>query len=143
MVEVKNFRLIKALYRKSPFEAFEKKPLTLDHLKIFGFTVYILIHKDEQKGNKSKSAKFALHTKKNIPVRYHDDTIYQVYLEKNSVIICTKDLRIHEDAILKDATILLTYKAIIAKNLEQKRKFNQCSSVIPLKSTRCGRPTTN
>lgn len=115
MVDVKNLRPTNALDGQSPYEVFEKKPPTLDHLMMIGSTVYVLIHEEERKGDKSKSAKFAPRAQKGKLVGYDGHTIYRVFLEKDNKIIRVKDLRIHEDATPKDDTTVPTYDAIMTE----------------------------
>lgn len=77
MVHVKNLRPTSVLDGKTPHELMEKKPLTINHLRVLGSTVYVLIHKADQKGkNGSKAAKFAPRTQQGKLVGYDEKTIY-------------------------------------------------------------------
>ena len=58
MVHTKNVRPANALAGKTPYEI-ENKSYNLDHLRILGSTVYVLIHGEERKGINSKAAKFS------------------------------------------------------------------------------------
>lgn len=115
MVEVKNLRPTNALEGKSPYEALEDKQPRLDHLRVLGSTVYVLIHKEERQGDKSKSAKFTPRAQKGKLVGYDGHTIYRVFLEDSNKIVRVKDLRIHEDVIPKQNTNLPTYEAIMTE----------------------------
>lgn len=113
MVEVKNLRPTNALNGKSPSEALEKKSPRLDHLRVLGSTVYVLIHEEERQGDKSKSAKFAPRARKGKLVGYDGHTIYCVFLKDDNKIIRVKDIRIYEDVKAKEDTDLPTYEAIM------------------------------
>lgn len=47
MVHVKNIRPTRTLNGKSPHELFENEIPTLNHLRILGSTVYVLIHEEQ------------------------------------------------------------------------------------------------
>lgn len=113
MVDVKNLRPTKALNGKSPYEVLEKKPPTLDHLKVIGSSIYVFIQEEERKNDKSKSAKFAPRAKKGILVGYDGHTIYRIFLKEDNAIIRAKDLQIFEDTVSKNETSLPTYEAIM------------------------------
>ena len=81
MVHVKNIRPTNALSGKSPYEFYESKSPSLNHLRVLGSTVYILIHKEERKGINSKSAKFSPRAQLGILCGYDGYTIYRVFLE--------------------------------------------------------------
>ena len=130
MVDVKNLRPTSALDGKSSYKALEKKQPRLDHLKAIGSTVYVLIHEEERKGDKSKSAKFAPQAQKGLLVGYDGHTIYRVFLEQDNKIIRVKDLRIHEDAISKAATTVPTYEAIMADEQEGDTVTGRCRSQL-------------
>lgn len=59
MVHVKNVRPTSTLNGKTPYKLMEKRIATIDHLRVLGSTVYVLIHEADQKGSNSKGAKFA------------------------------------------------------------------------------------
>ena len=82
MVHVKNIRPTHALSGKSPYEFYESKPPSLNHLRVLGSTVYVLIHKEERRGINSKSAKFSPRAQRGILCGYDGCTIYRVYLER-------------------------------------------------------------
>lgn len=126
MVEVKNLRPTNALNGISPYEALEYRQPRIDHLRIIGSMVYVLIHKEERQGERSKSAKFAPRAQRGKLVGYDSHTIYRIFLEDNNKIIRVKDLRIHEDVIAKQETSLPTYEAIMVE--EQGGKKPNCSS---------------
>lgn len=111
MVHVKNLRPTSSLNGKTPHELMEKEIPTIDHLRVLGSTVYVLIHEADRKGEKSKAAKFAPRAQRGKLVGYDGKTIYRVFLEKSNSIIRVKDLSIHEDATAKKATGL-AYNAI-------------------------------
>lgn len=60
MMHVKNIWPTCTLEGKTFYKLFENKVSTLDHLRVLGSTIYVLIYKKEQKEVNSKSAKFAL-----------------------------------------------------------------------------------
>lgn len=74
-----------------------------------------MIHEERQQRVKSKSAKFAPQAQKEILVGYDGHTIYRVFLKEENQIIWVKNIRIHEDAVLKTDTTLPTYEAIMTK----------------------------
>ena len=114
MVHVKNLKPTSTLAGKTPYKLFKKETPSLDHLRILGSTIYVLIHEEDQKGTNSKGAKFAPRAQQGVLVGYDGTTIYRVYLEKSSKVIRVKDLPIHEDANAKKSTDLPTYDAICA-----------------------------
>ena len=114
MVHTKNVRPTNALSGKSPFEIYESKPLSLNHLRVLGSTVYVLVHREERVGANSKSVKFSPRAQHGILCGYDGCTTYRVFLEKDCRIIRVKDLRIHEVAISKYQTNVPTYDAIMA-----------------------------
>lgn len=112
MVHVKNIRPTSSLTDgRTPHELMEKKLPTIDHLQVLGSTVYVFIHEADQKGEKSKAAKFAPRAQRGKLVGYDEKTIYRVFFEKSNSIIRVKDLSIHEDATAKEATDL-AYDAV-------------------------------
>lgn len=111
MVHVKNVRPTSTLNGKTPHELMEQETPTIDHLRVLGSTVYVLIHQADRKGKNSKRAKFAPRAQRGKLVGYDGKTIYRVFLERSQSIIRVKDLSIHEDAIAKDSTEL-SYDAI-------------------------------
>lgn len=125
MVHVKNIRPTRILEGKTPYELFENKIPTLDHLRVLGSTVYVLIHEKEQKGANSKGAKFAPRAQRGKLVGYDGKTIYRVYLEKDFAVIRVKNLRIYEDATAKVSTSLPIYKAI---SIDKQGENNQSIS---------------
>ena len=131
MVHTKNVRPTNALSGKTPFEIYESKSPPLNHLRVLGSTVYVLIHEEERKGANSKSAKFLPRAQRGVLCGYDGCTIYRVFLEKDYRVIRVKDLRIHEDAISKDQTNVPTYEAIMTPD-----------TVTPSKSTVISSPTT-
>ena len=131
MVHTKNVRPTNALSGKTPFEIYESKSPPLNHLRVLGSTVYVLIHEEERKGANSKSAKFLPRAQRGVLCGYDGCTIYRVFLEKDYRVIRVKDLRIHEDAISKDQTNVPTYEAIMTPDI-----------VTPSKSTVISSPTT-
>lgn len=109
MVHVKNIRLTSILDRKNPYELFESKPPTIDHLQVLGSTVYVLI---PEANCSSKSTKFALRAQQGQLVEYNRKTIYQMFLEGiNESVIRVKDLSIYEDATPKENTKIF-YNAV-------------------------------
>ena len=137
MVHVKNIRPTNALSGKSPYEFYESKPPSLNHLRVLGSTVYILIHKEERKGINSKSAKFSPRAQRGILRGYDGCTIYRVFLEKDYRVVRVKDLLIHEDAISKDQTEVPTYDAIMAPDIIIPSE--SVTTILPIPSPKRGR----
>lgn len=111
MVHVKNIRPTSSLNGKTPHKLMEKEVPTIDHLRVLGSTVYVLIHEADRKGKNSKAAKFAPRAQRGKLIGYDGKIIYRVFLEKSNSIIRVKDLSIHEDATAKEATEL-AYDAV-------------------------------
>lgn len=83
MVHVKNFRPTSTLEGGTPHELIEKKVPTINHLRVLGSTVYVLIHEADRKRKNNKAAKFAPRAQRGKFVGYDRKTIYRVYLEQN------------------------------------------------------------
>lgn len=106
MTYIKNSRPTRALENISPYEAqFHKQP-DLTHLRIFGSTVYVLLHEEERL---MKSEKWAPRALKGILVGYDGQTIYRVHIREQQKVIRVKDLRIFEDYEAKKFTKLPDY----------------------------------
>ena len=134
MVDIKNIRPISVLDEKSSYKALEKKQPRFDHLKVIDSMVYVFIHKEKRKEDKSKSAKFAPQAQKNLLVGYDGHTIYWVFLEQDNKIIHVKNFWIYKDAIFKKATTIPTYKTIVVDK-QEKNTLDCFSDINALKST--------
>lgn len=78
-------------------------------MKVFGLTVYVFIHKKEQK---AKSAKWKPRKKRKMLVNYDGCIIYRVYLHDKEKIIQIKDLQIFKNAKKKLNTHVVSYDTI-------------------------------
>lgn len=112
IMHVKNIWPICTLKSKISYKLFQNRISMLDHLRVLGSIVYVLIHEEKQKRVNSKSAKFAARAKSEKLVGYNGKTIYHVYFEKDPIIIWVKDLQIHKDVTVKESTTLPIYDAI-------------------------------
>lgn len=94
MTQVKNIRPTHALEKGNPHQALFDKPPDINHLQVFGSTVYVFIHKEEQN---LKSEKFEAQALKSTLVGYDGHTIYRVFIREQDKVIRVKDLQIFED----------------------------------------------
>lgn len=76
---IKNLRFTNMLQDLSSHKSLHNKPAELSHLRILGFTVYILIHEEKQE---LKSEKFVLKALRDKLVGFDGYIIYHVYVKK-------------------------------------------------------------
>lgn len=108
MTYIKNIRPTKALEgNSSPYYAQHQKDPDINHLRILGSTVYVLLHEEERD---LKSEKWKARALRGKLVGFDGLTIYRVYIEQQAKVIRIKDLRIFEDYEPKDSTDLPTYE---------------------------------
>ena len=90
MTYLKNFRPSKAFKNNNTlFNAQYKKNLNINYLQILKSTIYIFLHKEEQK---LKSKKWKLQTLCRKLIGFDIHTIYRIYSEKLFKVIRIKDL---------------------------------------------------
>ena len=107
MTYVKNVRPTKALGGDNPYHAQQKIHPDIQHLRVLGSTVYVLLHEEERALKSEKWNPRALH---GILVGYDGHTIYRVHIREQNKVIRIKDLRIFEDYEAKTSTELPEYK---------------------------------
>lgn len=113
-MHVKNIWPTSALNGKSSHNLFEDETPTLNHCRVLGSIIYILIYEEKRKKAYNKGAKFAPRAQCGILVGYDGKAIYQIYLEKDAAVIKVKDLQIHENTTAKESSELPIYDVISA-----------------------------
>lgn len=104
MTHIKNLRPTQALEGAiSPIEKQADIPPSLQHLRVFGSTVYVFLHEEERT---LKSAKWDARALKGKLVGFDGHTIYRVHVEEQGKVIRVKGLRIYEDTSAKQHSIL-------------------------------------
>ena len=107
MTYVKNVRPTKALGGDNPYHAQQKIHPDIQHLRVLGSTVYVLLHEEERA---LKSEKWNPRALRGILVGYDGHTIYRVHIREQNKVIRIKALRIFEDYEAKTSTELPEYK---------------------------------
>ena len=104
MTHVKNLRLTRALEGSiSPAKMQDQIVHSLQHLRVLGSTIYVLLHEEERT---LKSAKWDARALNGKLVGFDRHTIYRVHIEGGNRVIRVKDLRIFEDASAKTISAL-------------------------------------
>ena len=107
MTYVKNVRPTKALGGENPYNAQQKIHPDIQHFRVLGSTVYVLLREEERA---LKSEKWNPRALSGILVGYDGHTIYRVHIREQNKVIRIKDLRIFEDYEAKTFTELPEYK---------------------------------
>jgi hypothetical protein len=94
---IKNRRPTAALGGKTPFEYIFKKAPVIDHLRVIGSRVYVLI----QDSTKIQSQKLAPRAREAVLIGYDGDSICRVWIPETQRIERTKDHAIYEDTLLE------------------------------------------
>ncbi len=102
---IKNRRPTAALQGKTPYELVHHSKPDLNHLRILGSTVYVLI----QDGSKVQSEKVSPRAREGILIGFDGDSICRVWIPSTERIERTKDHAIYEDVLsTKDASDIST-----------------------------------
>ncbi len=107
MTYVKNVRPTKALGGDSSYHALQAIQPDIQHLRVLGSTVYVLLHEEERE---LKSEKWNPRALRGTLVGYDGHTIYRVHIREQNKVIRIKDLGIFEDYEAKASTYLPEYK---------------------------------
>lgn len=89
------------------YHAQQKSQPDIQHLRVLGSTVYVLLHDEERP---LKSEKWDPRALRGTLVGYDGHTIYRVHIQEQNKVIRIKDLRIFEDHEIKTSTSLPDYE---------------------------------